>query len=349
MLFRSGCHLCKEPAQVNQGRNLVPPPILFSSPLVQKWSIGYANGIVKWGNKALDKKLSVRFFRVASARGTPPLTTTLAAIRQKPIKDRLVTVHDLQVRLERLDQIRGRSYGDFVRLQNDNKPGMASPATEEEPLGVPPTHGLTHTAAFGFDPNLGILGMQVNRSGLSQTNLSAYLGDFISVCGYSFLAVARKNVLSQAQQISIKRVDLRVAAPDDLSEVDDDTRSAKDALRHMRELFGGKMVSVSISVGHHKSRLKQGTVKKTLRWLHKNAVDGSGSVEALRIMGVASDDDEKSRVVLDLLGDLIVYRDKMILSDTDMAKNYAARRSLIERAFDSYKQELAVYKVNGTQ
>lgn len=258
-----------------------------------------------------------------------------------------MTVHDLQVRLERLDPIRGRSYGDFVRLQNENKPGMASPTTEEEPLGVPPSHGLTHAAAFGFDPGLGILALQVNRSGLSQTNLSAYLQEFIAGGGYSFLAIARKNVLQQAQQISIKKIELRVAAPDDLTEIDDDTRSARASLSHMRQLFGGKTVSVVVSVGHHKSQLKQGVVKKAVRWLHRNAVDGSGSVEALKITGLASDDDEQTRVILDVLGDLVVFRDEILLPHTDMDANYKARRSLIERAFNAHKSELDAYKANG--
>jgi hypothetical protein len=177
----------------------------------------------------MDKMITARFFRVAAADGTPPLSETFETIHDLSFEDRLQEVQSSDVRLERLQHRPNGTmiYGDFVRLQADNKPGMASKTTAEVPLNLPVGHALTHTAAFGYDRERSILCLQTNRSGLSTKNLSTYLAYFIDRGGYSFVPLARKGALMRLSSVRVRQLQVKIGSPDDLSDLDDETKPLK--------------------------------------------------------------------------------------------------------------------------
>lgn len=294
----------------------------------------------------MDKVITARFFRVATADGTPPLHQIFKSVRELPIEDRLVEVQSSLVRLERLEPVKGSSplFGDFVRLQVENKPGMASKSTAEKALDLPSGHGLTHTAAFGYDSKRSILCLQANRSGLSTRNLSTYLSTFVEKGGYSFMPLVRTGTLKRLTQVNVRTLRIKLGSPDDLSDLDDDTRTTKDNLKHMHDTFGGRFVETIISVGHSKRHLHQSRTRKLLRWFQKNAAEGAGDIQTLKISGYGDADEGRTRVALDLLEDLISYEDHLVLPDDDAEKNFAGRSAFIRRAFSANEADLAAYK-----
>jgi hypothetical protein len=293
----------------------------------------------------MDKIFSARFFRVIATKGTPSIVDTLQKVFDLPIKDRLTEVQSVKVRLERLGKPNTSHlvFGDFTRLQADNKPGMASEATAEQPLNLPKGHSLAHTAAFGLDTKRSIICVQNNRSGLTARNLCEYLGTFADTGSYHFMPLIRKSALKRLSKMSVRTLKLKIGSPDDLTELDDEGKTAAANLKHLQSTFGGKYVEITLSVGHHKAVLKQNPLVKFVKSLSKNAADGNGNIKTLKVEGFELEDDVKTNVSLDILEDLISYHDHLVLPEDDADKNYAGRRAFIQRAFSNNESDLAPY------
>jgi len=296
---------------------------------------------------ALDRRVSVSFFWVRQKRGTTtPFSSVLHRVNTIPLADRTREVKDTTLRLEQLTGMPSSTlfFAEMVRIQTDNKPGMASVTTPRRALTLPDEdHGLAHSVIFAYDPHTSVLAMQSARVGITTSKVAGYLRLISGGDMYAFEPILKPDALARLDTISAHKVRIKIAAPEDLTVVDDEQRTVRDSIQGLKDLAGGPWVDVAITVGRQEEELNTGAVRRFLSWLSGEAAESRGKIARLQVEGSAEVDDEKIEMAIDLLSEHLKVEAELTFPDNDPQGSYLVRATFIRDAFVQNATYLEAY------
>ena len=150
------------------------------------------------------------------------LNSVVAGGRPYPVHD----VKGARLRLDRLEvhPQNGMMFGEIIRLQSDDIPGMASPTSDRERLPLPDGYGLAHSMVFAYDPSLDMLAMQRVRNGINTVRTAGYLRQVADGAVYSFLPILRRDALERVSNLTCQKIRVKVANPQELTAIGTDDR-----------------------------------------------------------------------------------------------------------------------------
>jgi len=158
---------------------------------------------------------------------------------------------------------------------------------------------------------------------------------------YRVIPILKSDAMRRLKEVRPSKLEVRVAAPDDLRPLDDDDSTVQQSLANMKEVAGGKTVEIVVSSGRSRQPLRSGRVRRLVRWFAREVEEGRGGIEKLKVSGVAGDDEEVAKVALDLLKEVLQSSEELTFPNNDMDGSYNIRKVFIRRAFQAHNEQLA--------
>ncbi|MGR3514103.1 MAG: DUF6731 family protein [Paracoccaceae bacterium] len=236
----------------------------------------------------------------------------------------------LHIRVERVSFQEGVCEGDFVRQQVDNIPPIAQEAL---PLQANP-NPIGHRAAFRYSIDQNVLAIQSARPGVSVSAVNSYVrrrirghkGFFMDPC-------LTQDALARIREGSPRKVEMRVARPTDLAQVDPNLNGLEDSLANLQEFVDGQIVN--ISVGFDRSEREALLNRRRLLQLVGWADDNRVQVQKMRIKI------EEESEPIDMLAERLDARGKIELDPDDLDAAYESRIQFVRDACEAHGEVIA--------
>ncbi len=276
--------------------------------------------------------LRIGFYEVkTSGEERRSFSTAMNNIFDLPLSEREQDVGAVNkpfiVRLERLEEDDKYIYGEITRVQHDNIPAEAR---DDGVVDLELEGGLAHFSAFRYHKKLGILAVQLNKSGTSMGRLAAYLEKFEEFCKYEFSPIPRENAWERFNKKSPRKLRVSMANPKNLNLSEDEERSLFGNALKMVEMYEGVSINIEISVGRQKSILNSDKVRSMI----SNALRlKQNHPETIQILKISSGTIDRIEDKIDFLEEILVERTDIDDLPQHTERNYKIRRDHIKTIF----------------
>ncbi|MEQ8902373.1 MAG: hypothetical protein RID11_03875 [Roseovarius sp.] len=235
----------------------------------------------------------------------------------------------LLVRAERLNFVNLAWEGDYVRQQTDNLPPIAHAG---QPLIANP-NPMGHRSAFHYSTEHNILAIQYGRPGVAASAINSYIrrripghkGFFMDPCLSSdaFLRLAAG---------SPRRLEMRVARPNDLARIDPNFGMIEDSLSALQNFVDGQVVDLSVGFerGQRDALLNRERLLELFRW----ATGNRGQVKKFKVKL------EEETDAIDMFAERMDKRGVLGLDADDLEAAYQTRIDFVRDAFEEHEVEL---------
>ncbi|WP_227285079.1 DUF6731 family protein [Boseongicola sp. H5] len=235
-----------------------------------------------------------------------------------------------KIRVERLNfDEDGWVEGDFVRQQDENVPPIAR---QGEPLEAN-LNPIGHRAAFMYNIELNILAIQGARPGVSVATISSYLRRKIpNHRGFFMDPCISRDAMQRIREGTARRVELRVARPSDLGQLNPRTASIEESLANIQEFLDGQTVNIAVGFeqGDRTSVLNLERLLQMAGWAGENR----GHVKKMTVK-IAEEDDP-----IDVLAERLDRRGVIDLDPENLDAAYLARQVFVRQAFQEVAPQL---------
>ncbi|TPJ21654.1 hypothetical protein [Mesorhizobium sp. B2-7-2] len=273
----------------------------------------------------MEKTFTFRFYNVTRNNNhTPAMVDILrlvAGIADKTQREKLLAT-DYIVRLENLeDDGPNAVVGELTRCQNTNLPSEIDHG-DRRPLEV---ERLGHSVVFRFNHQMGVLGIQYDPRIISPGRVLEYLSAFNAAAIYEMQPRINEEAWAKFNAGETRKLSIRIANPDDMGVFAGPAQAASDSFRAMGDAYGAPLVTVEISMGHHRGFLS-------------NAVRGlAAQLANMNFPGVRLDRLTAKTVVndaseeIDLIEDRVVARETLEIHDRDPDINWQVKRNYLNQ------------------
>ena len=235
----------------------------------------------------------------------------------------------LMVRVERLEYTRGFWKGDFVRQQTDNLPPIAH---DSQPLTTNP-NPAGHRAAFLYSADHNILGIQSGRPGVSTSAVNSFMRNSIrNHRGFFMDPCLSSDAFERLAAGSPRKVEMRIARPNDLARVDPTMVPLEDGLTALQDFVDGQVIDLSVgfSRSEREALLNRDRLLELFRW----GAENRAQVKKMKIK-IQEEDDP-----IDMFAERVDKRATLNLDPDDLDAAFVARIEFIEQAFEERMEEL---------
>jgi len=280
----------------------------------------------------MDSVIRARFYQVENfTNGQATLFDALHQLWNHPQREVYEDIFGgIRVRIERFEtdnEVVGNDFvaGEFVRQQTENIPPIAPQGGplegQENPLG--------HRSAFRYHARSGILLLESRQSGLTPIRVDGLVKARLSGHqGYYLSPVVTEDAMHRLRNGTPRRVQFRVARPEDMQIVEGDDRMIGENLSRMANNFGGLVVETSVGFppGNRDGHLNLSAINRAVRW----ATGNRDHVEKFKVK--ISEEEEP----IDVFAEQLKVTETLTLENLDVERNYNARRDLLARGFNAY-------------
>lgn len=279
----------------------------------------------------MEKSVTLRFYDVERTRNDrPALATVLRQISAEPIQDRgrHVTGEDIFVRLEDFEEDDDCIEGQFVRGQSGNRPGqMLADGTTDLPFTEPIGHGI----AFRYRPADGLLAIEYNPLVLSPSRVFAYIYECAPRAEYLLQPRLREGIWEELERRPLRKLILGIAGHPHVAAADDPNDATWSNIGDMSERYGAHSIKIEIGMGHRDGGLAE-AAKGLIRDAFRRYEGGTDDIRTLR--GVVETAAGEPNDEINLIGELLDWREDLHFPGNDWTRFYALRRNLLETAMD---------------
>ena len=287
----------------------------------------------------MDKNIRVNFFQTANVNAAN--ATFFDAITQcagRPDAAQYIELFQgVRVRIERVTQDGQYLIGELVRQQVENLPAIARGTGPLEPNNTP----LGHRAAFRYLPEINILALEANRTSVSAARFNSFLRQRIpGHAGFFFDPCLTADALAQLRDGTPRKMQMRVALPNDLRLIEGGPASIETSLENLRDIVDGQVITVEVGLnrGEKGRSLSIDGILSVFRWGSQNR----GQVKKLTVQT------EEQALPIDLFGQQVVEIGVVDLDNENVDRSYEARRDFIDIAFANRLNELqSIYGPGG--
>jgi hypothetical protein len=186
-----------------------------------------------------------------------------------------------------------------------------------------------------------MLGYQLARGSVSMERFNLYLDEICGVGTYHFLPVIRASELRSLAKMKAKTFVIKVADPHDLEAVEDDHKTLKESIIHLKENMDGAYIRVTVGMGRRKGYLDDGPLRSTISWLLEQRARKRGKVQSMQVKGRNMDDTEANP--LNFLKAHVGAEEVIDLDGLGPTDNFNARAGFMRRAIATNVTELAAF------
>jgi hypothetical protein len=285
-------------------------------------------GLALCVGKEMDRLVNVRLFSVdIREQGGVAFSTALRRIADENLLDREHEQEpDVVIRLERLALRQGALCGEFVRIQERNLPPKAVRGHPIESLGVA---SIGHTTAFAFDPDLSVLALQIARNGITATRIALYVEGLAGGPGYDILPVPNREIWDVLRRGGIRGLTFRIAAPNELQAIDDETRSVRRGALAMKESLQPSHLEITMGMARGEVDIDSRKAIGLFGWLQRERQDRRGGVSKLSARVIPEGGEEAQP--LNLIGGHMGDKEWVDIPDDDPEASYRKRSDYILR------------------
>lgn len=280
----------------------------------------------------MEKTVTIRFYEVERDEDKPSLSDVLQAIAETPVAERgrSITGEEIFVRLEDFVPDGPILQGQFVRGQSGNRPGlMNNEGTTDLPFEEPIGHGI----AFRYRMTDGLLAIEYNPLVLSPSRVMAYLYECNPQAEYRLAPRMREDAWARFNAMPLRKMTVTVAGHPNVAEDDDANNATWANLADMSERYQAHSIKVEIGMGHRQGSLGN-AAKNFIRdafQRHEDGVDDIRSIKGVLATGEGQPNDE-----INLIGDLLDYREELSFPENNWGQFYVLRRNLLETVMNNH-------------
>lgn len=279
----------------------------------------------------MEKTVTLRFYDVSRTRDDrPALADVLRRIAALPIEQRGRTIagDDIYVRLENFAEDGNFLEGQFVRGQSGNRPGrMLAAGTTNLPFADPIGHGI----AFRYRTTDGLLGIEYNPLVLSPSRAMAYVYELEARAEYLMLPRLREGIWEELERRPLRKLILGIAGHPNVAGADDPNNATWSNLGDMSERYGAHSIKVEIGMGHRDGGLTE-AAKGLIRDAFARYERGTDDIRTLK--GVVETGEGVPNDEINLIGELLDWKEDLSFPGDDWARFYALRRNLLLTRLD---------------
>lgn len=281
---------------------------------------------------AMPKTVTVRFYQVGlvDPRGTTlrHALDQIAAIRQ-PGQREMQLAPGLRVRLERYVATPGYLTGEMTRVRDDDHPSAVHPhGTMPLNLGGPIGEGV----AFRYRERDHVLAIQYDVRSLAPGRFIDYVMQMAPNSRFTFEVKADANALAHFRNHPLKKAKIRLAQPQDLTQVEPAMTSVARSIRSMGRDYAAPIVTIELGMGHEDGSLGRDVKRMVEGFVRRAAHDPNiRSVRVTPDNGPGVDNAD-----INLLDALLSVKDVIPNPSNDPNRSYAARSRVIERALNGH-------------
>ena len=225
--------------------------------------------------------------------------------------------------------------GDMMRIRMEGIPIKASLSGEVEEIDLEDDEGIGEETAFLYHPATGILMLQRNRFGVSDSAFASYFESRVSSV-IELLPIPRLGALEKFERLNgTRKFTFTLAGVDRLPQVTDEERAVFTGLG-MAEQLEAPNIQITASMGNRNGTLEQGMVKKWVSFLFALNATGSNPVKKIEVTGESSD---AKKEILDLL-DLKMTDAFEITPDANRRYSFDKRLACLKAAWTKNKAEV---------
>jgi len=186
---------------------------------------------------------------------------------------------------------------------------------------------LGHGVTFRFNETTSTLCIQHEPRIASSGRLLEYITDCWPEAKYDIKPLVKPKTWERFGKSDVKRIEIKIAQPDNLASVLPNAHSAASGLGTMAEAYDAPIIKVELSMGHNKGFLSS-KVKELAKAIFDGAADDNGP-ELRGLSAVTYLDDAREEV--DLIEERIKVREDLPLDDRDPDKNYKIKKLFIKK------------------
>ncbi len=206
----------------------------------------------------MAKSISVRFYRVGKvAQHGPSLRTTLEAIFNSgpPANRERQLTGGFVCRLERLELAAGYVAGEMMRIRETDLPCEVHPdGTRVLGVNVPLGDGI----AFCYREADHTLAIQYDNRVVSPGRFNDYIMQMHHAGQYILDPVMDANALVRFQAQPLRKLKVKLARPQNLAPLDDETAAAGAAFQALGAAYGAPVITLELSMGRNRGHLADG-------------------------------------------------------------------------------------------
>lgn len=279
----------------------------------------------------MDKAIRVNFYQAINVTPAQPgLFDVITTCGSMIDVEQYVELHQgVKVRIERVNSSGQYLTGELVRQQTDNLPAIARGAAPLEPNNTP----LGHRVAFRYRPDINVIAMEANRTGVSPARFASFLkARMRGHTGFYFDPCLTADALAQLRNGTPRKIQMRVAVPEDLRMMEGGPMDIEDSIENLRSIVDGRVVTLEIGIdrGDRAGVLNLEGILSIFRWGSQNR----GHVKKLTVQTAEED------VPIDLFGQQIIETGNLDLDNNDIGQSYQIRHDFLAAAFDKRLGEL---------
>ncbi len=284
----------------------------------------------------MDRRVTVRFFRVEGVDGTVPEfrdvlkeISEIVSPEERIRNSNFETAEEVKVRLERLSVDGDFVSGEFTRLQTDNIPPEVG-KDGLKPIVLSDGIGLGHVAAFRYHSPTKVLALQHNSRSVSHKSVVNYLMSYDDVAKYIMSVVVRRDVWDKFAASEPRSFEIAVASPQNLHVLENENDVVVDAFQN----FGAAMDGFVITLGARVSRKQDDKLNKNKIREYINLFLGlrernSAEVKTLKVV-TDQRNDAGAYDSINFLREYLVERTSLDLPSDDDERNYELRSEWIK-------------------
>jgi hypothetical protein len=283
--------------------------------------------------------LAVDFFQLIVGTGTgEKFETLLDRVGELSIKDQLVHVRHVPMRLEELKRSRGFYTGDMVTFRMQRLPSRAALYGPTKTFDLTAEEGMGEHNAFLFDPFTRVVALERHRSGVSGATFSTYVATASNTSEAVVAAPCiRADAIRKLTKIKdVRSVEVGVAQvnPEALREAGMGVFGFFDLISRTR----AANMRVRLSMGYERDRSmnKKEAIALTQAALRLHGSAGEGSEVTFLEVGGHNDSDEQ--FAINLLKDRLIA--EVPLGDAGRHVSYQVRAAAVRQAFEAHRKEL---------
>lgn len=284
--------------------------------------------------------MKVFAYQVGRLQDTGPLEEALERAAAMTHDERLKTVRKHWIRMNPVEPHDGLWLMNFERIRLDRGPGRGSLLEPTESFELKDHQGFSEEAAALFDPSLGYLLLESNRS-LHHQTVAAYLAWFAEEGGHGYELLPKFDESAEARldrKAIHRRVEMTIATRY-FSQADHDENTAIGHALRAGAATGADEITVILKIersnpGGLISRVVRDTIQR-LTHLHE---DENAAVKKLRVAG--RDEPDARMEAIDLLTPRLNIEFNDVLPGADRRVPLDVRWHALQRAHAGWQQLL---------
>lgn len=275
-----------------------------------------------------NSRLTIRFYLVEKLQPQGlSLKQALKAIADLDFPDREQDLAaGLRVRLERFSEDSGELRGEVTRVRDVNYPfevrtDGVSPLPTDGPIGDGVAFRFRqsdHTLAIQYDPRI-----------VSPGRIMDYLMQCDGRGAFKITPKVDAENWKRFKKFPLKKLQVRIASPDHLDEVEDASEAVVSSLRSLGEAYSAPVITIEMGMGGRKGAL--GPAAKQFAASIYDRLGGGGTGSDLRALkGWSKTAEDEPVEEINLIDEILSDKNEIELPRNDPEKSYKTRDGFLK-------------------